>query len=101
MREVDVSDLDTAISAGAAVVDVRQPEEYAQVRVPSAQLIPLGELPGRVGEVPAGDPVYVICAAGVRSIRGAEILIAAGREAVSVAGGTNAWLSSGRPVETS
>ncbi|HVX47146.1 MAG TPA: rhodanese-like domain-containing protein [Mycobacteriales bacterium] len=101
MREVDISDLDAAIATGAVVVDVRQPEEYAQARVPSAQLIPLGELSGRVGEVPAGEPVYVICAAGVRSLKGAEILIAAGRDAVSVAGGTNAWLSSGRPVEGS
>lgn len=99
MREVDLSALEAAIDSGAPVLDVRQPEEFAEAHVPSAHLIPLAELSGRVGEVPAGDPVYVICAAGVRSLKGAEILIAAGRDAVSVAGGTNAWLSSGRPVE--
>jgi rhodanese-related sulfurtransferase len=100
MREVDLTELEAAIAAGAPVVDVREPEEFAEVRVPSARLIPLGELAGRIGEVPDGDPVYVICAAGVRSLHGAGILVRAGRDAVSVAGGTNAWLSSGRAVET-
>ncbi|WP_443209745.1 rhodanese-like domain-containing protein, partial [Rhodococcus rhodochrous] len=41
---------------------------------------------------------YVICASGNRSKRGAEILESAGRPAVSVAGGTRAWVSAGREV---
>lgn len=100
MREVDLVALERAIAAGAPVIDVREREEYAQAHVPSARLIPLGELAGRIDEVPAGDPVYVVCAVGVRSLHGAQVLVSAGRDAVSVVGGTNGWASSGRPVQT-
>ena len=33
------------------LVDVRQPKEYEQGHLPGAQLIPLGELPNRLGEL--------------------------------------------------
>lgn len=65
-----------------------------------AVLIPLSELGGRVGEIPAGDPLYVICAVGGRSLTAAQALVRAGYSAVSVAGGTKAWTKSGRPVVT-
>jgi rhodanese-related sulfurtransferase len=45
-------------------------------------------------------PVYVICASGNRSAAMTDVLVAAGYEAYSVAGGTAAWARSGRPVET-
>jgi len=33
-------------------VDVREPEEFAQVRIEGAALIPLSEFAGRMGEIP-------------------------------------------------
>jgi len=33
------------------LVDVRQPQEYEQAHLPGAQLIPIGELEGRVREL--------------------------------------------------
>ena len=78
---------------------MREDHEYVQAHVPGATLIPLGQLATRLAEVPAGDTVYVICAAGNRSKYGADILAAAGRAGVSVAGGTHAWLRTGHPVE--
>ncbi|MDV2475789.1 rhodanese-like domain-containing protein [Rhodococcus zopfii] len=98
MQEVDTATLIRAWKSGAPVLDVREDYEYIDGHVPGAQLIPLGELPARVGEVPAGDTVYVICASGNRSKRGATILESAGRAAVSVAGGTSAWLHAGQDV---
>jgi len=38
------------------LVDVRQPEEYAQVHLPGARLIPLGELTKRMAELNPGKP---------------------------------------------
>jgi rhodanese-related sulfurtransferase len=82
------------------VLDVRNPDEYVAGHVTGAVLIPLGELGARVGEVPEGDPLYVICAVGGRSLTAAQALVSAGYSAVSVAGGTKAWIQSGRPVVT-
>ncbi|APE11960.1 MULTISPECIES: rhodanese-like domain-containing protein [Rhodococcus] len=98
MHEVDTAALIQAWESGAPVLDVREDYEYIQGHVPGAQLIPLPELSARVSEVAPGETVYVICASGNRSKRGAEILESAGRPAVSVAGGTRAWVSAGREV---
>ena len=82
------------------MLDVRNPDEYESGHVRGAVLIPLKELPARVAEVPAGDPLYVICAVGGRSLNAAQALVRAGYRAVSVEGGTKAWIASGRPVVT-
>jgi rhodanese-related sulfurtransferase len=44
--------------------------------------------------------VYVICATGNRSATMCRVLAAAGFDALNVAGGTTAWIRSGRAVET-
>ena len=80
------------------MVDVRQPDEYENGHVPGARLIPLGEVPTRVDEVPAGETVLLICGSGGRSMRAAEFLAGRGRDVVNVAGGTRAWVESGREV---
>ncbi|HLT68969.1 MAG TPA: rhodanese-like domain-containing protein [Acidimicrobiales bacterium] len=48
--------------------------------------------------MPTDRPVYVICAAGARSRRAAEVMRARGVDAVNVAGGTNAWIDAGFEV---
>jgi rhodanese-related sulfurtransferase len=68
--------------------------------VPGAVLIPLPELAARQEEIPDGDPLYVICAAGGRSLTAAKALVDAGYHAVSVAGGTNGWIERGGVVVT-
>jgi rhodanese-related sulfurtransferase len=97
--EVGLDDLAAALEAGAPVIDVRNPDEYAEVHIPGVRLIPLGELGGRLAEVPRGERVYVVCAVGGRSLNAAKALNQAGYDAVSVAGGTKAWAAEGRPVE--
>lgn len=98
VREVDLSTFAAARADGALVLDVREPEEYVGGHVPGAQLAPLSTLGTRVGELPRHATVYVICASGNRSTTAAEQLCAAGVDAVSVAGGTSAWIRQGRPV---
>ena len=41
------------------LVDVRQPEEYKQGHLPGAHLIPVGELPKRLGELDPNKPTIV------------------------------------------
>jgi rhodanese-related sulfurtransferase len=98
--EVDLEHFETAHAAGAVVLDVRNPDEYAAGHVAGAVLIPLGELAARQDEIPSGDPLYVICAVGARSLTAARALVAAGYLAVSVAGGTNGWIERGGAVVT-
>ncbi|MDO5286947.1 MAG: rhodanese-like domain-containing protein [Actinomycetia bacterium] len=81
------------------LVDVREPDEYAEGHVPGARLIPLGSLPERVGEI-QDQTVYVICRSGQRSQVGADLLAALGRTAVSVEEGTMGWIARGGPVVT-
>lgn len=97
-EEVDLSAFADAVASGAAVVDVRNPDEYDEGHVPGAILIPLAELPDRLTDVPSADPVFVVCAAGGRSLQATRALRSAGYPAVSVAGGTNAWRDSGRAL---
>lgn len=98
--EISVDELDAARAAGALVVDVREPDEFATGRVPGARLLPLGVVPVRAHELPTDQPVYVVCAAGGRSHQAAQYLRRTGVDARSVAGGTGAWVASGRPLET-
>jgi rhodanese-related sulfurtransferase len=98
--EVDLDAFAAARDAGATVLDVRNPDEYDEKHVPGAILIPLPELAARLDEVPEGDPLYVICAGGVRSLTATHALVEAGHAAVSVSGGTNAWAAAGHPVVT-
>ena len=97
--EIDIVTLDDALGTGAVLIDVREVDEWSDGRVPGAQHIPLATIPDRLGEVPTEGPVYVICALGGRSARAVEFLRANGIEAINVAGGTNEWIDSGRPVE--
>ena len=98
--EVTTADLAAAMEAGATLIDVRNPDEFVEVRIPGATLIPLNELPDRVEEVPEDGTVYVVCAVGSRSLAAAAALNRAGYDAVSVTGGTVQWMNEGRPTES-
>lgn len=97
-EEVDVHTFAAAHADGALVIDVREPYEYLSGHVPGAQLIPLGAVPQRSGDLPKDQPVYVVCASGNRSLSATWWLREAGVDAWSVAGGTGGWVGAGFPV---
>ena len=80
-------------------IDVRERDEYMQGHVPGAILVPMGQLASRLHELDRTARIHVICASGNRSRAITDLLVAAGVDAVSVAGGTAAWIESGRAVE--
>jgi rhodanese-related sulfurtransferase len=96
--EVTVDELDAARAGGAPLIDVREPSEYVTAHVPGAVLIPLGDVVERVDEVETAGPVYVICATGARSARAVQWYRNQGIDAYNVAGGTQAWITSGKPA---
>jgi sulfur-carrier protein adenylyltransferase/sulfurtransferase len=72
-------------------IDVREPHEVEVAKIPGAKLIPLGELPNRVGELDKAVPVVVHCRSGGRSARAVGFLRQQGFDATNVAGGILAW----------
>ncbi len=86
--------------AGYFMLDVRQPEEWNQIRIPGAALIPLDQLPNRLSEVPKDQPIVVYCRSGNRSQTGRDILLQAGfTNVTSMSGGVLDWAAKGYPVE--
>jgi rhodanese-related sulfurtransferase len=84
---------------GAFILDVRQPEEWADFHVPGSTLIPLGELANRLNEVPRDREVVVVCRSGNRSQPGRDILLQAGYPQVtSLKGGLSQWKAAGYPT---
>lgn len=73
------------------LVDCREPWEWELVHLDGCRLVPLGELPDRVAECPTDRPVVVYCHHGVRSLRAAFVLRAAGVPARSLAGGIDRY----------
>ncbi|NNE12411.1 MAG: rhodanese-like domain-containing protein [Ilumatobacter sp.] len=100
MREITVDELDAALADGATVVDVREPDEFAGARVPGARPVPLGTVPMRIDAFDGDGTTYVICRSGARSMQACEYLAAQGADVANVAGGTLAWIASGRDVAT-
>jgi hydroxyacylglutathione hydrolase len=81
------------------ILDVREPFEWDEGHVDGARHLPMGEALRRRSEVPAGRPVAVLCAGGLRS---SLTISALAREGLTgpwynVAGGMAAWTRAGYP----
>lgn len=98
MREVMVDDLADALAQGARLIDVRELDEYVAGHVPGAVHVPLATVPDRVDAFRGEGDCYVICALGGRSMRACQYLAQFDIDTINVAGGTQAWINSGRPV---
>jgi len=74
------------------LLDVREPREADIARIEGARLIPLRDLPRRLGELSARAEIVTHCHHGQRSMQAREILKGAGFSNVrSLAGGIDAW----------
>jgi rhodanese-related sulfurtransferase len=81
------------------LVDVREANEFATVRIPGAVLLPLSELQARYAELPHDRPLLLHCAAGKRSLVAAEFLKRNGyADVANVEGGIIEWQKAGLPV---
>ena len=83
------------------MVDVREPDEYLNVRIPGGLLMPLQEMSEYVDMLPEDReaPILVVCGSGVRSLSGALFLASLGyRDVRSINGGTTAWAHHGYEV---
>ncbi len=105
MSNITPSDLKKRLDENPSlpVIDVRTPLEYDEIHVPQARNLPLDTLaPKRLvenGELPAADPIYILCRSGARAQKAAGKFLADGYEnTVVVEGGTLAWTAANLPV---
>ena len=86
-------------SAPPLLVDVREPNEFVELRAEGAVLMPLSTWMLRFRELPRDRPLLMICRTGARSGQATAFLLANGwTDVVNVAGGTLAWERAGLPV---
>jgi adenylyltransferase/sulfurtransferase len=85
----------TQLSDGAMVVDVREQYEWDAGHIDGARLIPLGELPNRLNELPRDAGIVFYCQTGGRSARALDLARDAGLfRAKHLRGGFTAWKKS-------
>jgi adenylyltransferase/sulfurtransferase len=92
--EIGPEELKRRLDAGEEIVllDVREPDERMICSILPSVLIPLGQLPERLSEIPRDAPVVVYCKLGIRSGRALALLRRAGFEgARHLEGGILAW----------
>lgn len=105
---VSVQSAHALMQQGVPMVDVREPAEIAELSVPGASRVPLGEIErlGAAALEPCGilpgegGPVLLFCRSGNRSGIATRLLAPAlGERAVNVAGGVLAWAEHRLPLE--
>ncbi len=104
---VDAKELKKIISSPdfekseAAVLDVRENDEFAEGHIEGAIHIPLGELEKRSAELKKFKKLFVICYSGARSSSACRVLskISPETSVVNVSGGMSAWYGAGFKVK--
>lgn len=93
--EISVRDAQALLGDSAArvrLIDVREPYEWEICHVPSAQHLPMRQIPEQAALLPRDEHLLVMCHHGGRSMRVTEYLRAQGFTAVSnISGGIDAW----------
>jgi sulfur-carrier protein adenylyltransferase/sulfurtransferase len=82
------------------IVDVREPGEFEICRIPGAVLIPLSQLPSRLGELDPAQEIVLQCKVGGRSASATAYLRRAGfAHARNLTGGILAWIDQVDPSQ--
>ncbi|MEA3337559.1 MAG: rhodanese-like domain-containing protein [Chloroflexota bacterium] len=81
------------------IVDVREDYEYADGHIPGAVLIPLGQLPNRLSELPEDKTIVAVCRSGNRSGQATQFLNQQGFDIHNMQGGMNSWKQAGLEIE--
>lgn len=90
----------TEVPANVQLIDVREPDEFAEVHARGAKNVPLSQLPDLTGEINDDQEIYVICRSGGRSAQAAQYLerYFDRDDIVNVEGGTIAWVEAELPT---
>lgn len=92
---INVDNLFTKIDAGEdmLIIDIRQPEDYAEGHLKGAVNIPYGTVADSLDIIPDDVPVYVNCYSGQTSSQTVALLNVAGKYATNIQSGYNNGIS--------
>ncbi|GIL23940.1 MAG: rhodanese [Bacteroidota bacterium] len=98
-----VADFEKQVAAAKekVVLDVRTPDEYNRGHLPDAKLMNVNDrdFKQQLSTLQKDKPVYVYCAAGVRSNKAANIMRQEGfTQVFELKGGIQSWQAAGKPV---
>lgn len=110
LEEIDLSSLPDTVDVqtvaaikdnpGVYLLDVREPDEYADGHIPGITLMPMGEVADRMSEIPKDKQVIVTCRSGNRSGQITDFLREQGFTNVhNMEGGIVAWEAAGFDVQ--
>ena len=102
MTDIQPNELiDSLGSGGTVLIDVREPVEHMQERIPGGRLVPVEKLSAAaLADLPAGTRVCLYCRTGRRAAVAARRLEEAGISAANLAGGIEGWKQGGHEVES-
>lgn len=91
----------TQVPKEAQLIDVREPDEYADVHAAGAINLPMSTIVGHTDQIDPDQDIYLICKGGGRSAHvGAYLEQALGFDnVINVEGGTEAWVAAELPTE--
>ena len=104
IKTINVHELKNRMDASAPLylIDVREQEEWQEMRIPGAIHIPKDTLSMQIESVVSDkdQAIYLHCRGGVRSLHAAQSLMDLGyKEVYSVDGGIVEWAMFGYPIE--
>ncbi len=95
---ISVDEAVELVGAGAFLLDVREPDEWAAGHATLATHVPLGTLPDSVSLIPKDQVIVCVCRLGGRSARAAAFLSDLGYDTRNVEGGMQAWAEASYPL---
>ena len=99
-ERIGVEEAKALMEKGVKGIDVREPSEWEQGRIPNATHIPLNTLLAQAQELITEDNLIFVCAEGARSAVACEVAAAVGRTNLyNLEGGTVAWARADNPLE--
>lgn len=87
IQTVQWNEIDTAVASGIVLIDVREPSELNGGFIKGSKNIPLGELRGRLDELPKDERIYINCQVGLRGYLATRILLENGFDVANLDGG--------------
>ncbi|RHB50435.1 rhodanese-like domain-containing protein [Exiguobacterium sp. AM39-5BH] len=93
MKTISTTELETLLQSDETLnlIDVRETDEFSGGHIKQAKNVPLSEFGAKVDDLDRSKPIYVICAAGGRSMNASAYLDSLGFNVVNVDGGMMSW----------
>ena len=99
VTEYEPAEVRELLEAGRILlIDVREPAEFAQERIPGALLYPMSSFDPRLLPPDGERQVVFHCAVGGRSLTAARARMGTGQPGAHMAGGIREWRAQGLPV---